>query len=134
MQRKVNLRRSKPGGFPRRTTRRGVDVFALSGRQRRILSTEPEPSRVIVSFLLNRIRPQRCGGFRPPVNRAAAVTSAGVTELLAGLQAHVRGVPLIIYMIFDIIPVLMEVYVRHEHRCKHPTWRKENRENTPHSC
>lgn len=35
------------------------------------LSTEPHLSRVIVSFLLNRIRAQRCGGFSPPVNRAA---------------------------------------------------------------
>lgn len=64
------------------------------------LSTEPKQSRVIVSFLLNRIRAQRCGGFRPPVNRTAGsrpklpagqlLALAEVTELLRGLGVYVR--------------------------------------------
>lgn len=63
-------------------------------------STEPKQSRVIVSFLLNRIRAQRCGGFRPPVNRTAGscqklpagqlLTLAEVTELLQGLGVYTR--------------------------------------------
>lgn len=59
------------------------------------LSAEPMLSRVIVSFLLNRIRAQRCGGFSPSVNRTAGscprlpagqlLMLAGVTELLQSL-------------------------------------------------
>lgn len=49
----------------------GGDCFCCERPAGADLSTEPWLSRVIVSFLLNRIRAQRCGGFSPPVKRAA---------------------------------------------------------------
>lgn len=78
----------------------GGDCFCSERSAGADLSTEPKLSRVIVSFLLNRIRAQRCGGFSPPVNRAAGsrqrlpagqpLKLAGVTELLRGLEVYVR--------------------------------------------
>lgn len=66
---------------------------------------EPYQSRVIVSFLLNRIRAQQCGGFRPPVNRTAgsrprlpagqplgSVSSSGVY-----MRETDRGRPAVLY-------------------------------------
>lgn len=49
----------------------GGDCFCCERPAGADLSTEPRLSRVIVSFLPNRIRAQRCGGFSPPVKRAA---------------------------------------------------------------
>lgn len=79
----------------------GGDCFCSERSVGADLSAEPKQSRVIVSFLLNRIRAQRCGGFSPPVNRTAGsrpslpagqpLTLAWVTELLRGLESYVRG-------------------------------------------
>lgn len=65
----------------------GGDCFCSEQAAGADLSTEPKLSRVIVSFLLNRIRAQRCGGFSPPVNPAAG----GRQRLPAGQVARVNG-------------------------------------------
>lgn len=70
-----------------------MTVFAPRQSAGADLSTEPKLSRVIVSFLLNRIRAQRRGGFKPPVNRAAGrpLKLAGVSELLLDESEEAAG-------------------------------------------
>lgn len=85
---------------PQRPFGGGGDCFCSEHSVGADLSAEPKQSRVIVSFLLNRIRAQRCGGFSPPVNRTAGscprlpagqlLVLAWVTELLQDLDIYVR--------------------------------------------
>lgn len=91
--------------FGRWTWRGGGDCFCSVCSAGADLIGEPYQSRVIVSFLLNRIRAQQCGGFRPPVNRTAgsrprlpagqplgSVSSSGVY-----MRETDRGRPAVLY-------------------------------------